>query len=123
MAASHPVVRNYARKRGFAPRAFGPRPSDKGNNRSPDLYLRKSRSLLLLSVGGPNKSLTNLKSIPGFELVLTKLRLNRPGGLKQALEALGSEFKINLTKTGRGQNTIQLRHPRTRVRKKAAFPN
>ena len=58
---------------------------------------------------------TFLRQQEGFEQTLSDLRLNRPGGLRQALERMGPEFQIS--STGRGQPTVKVR-PATRLRGK-----
>ena len=56
---------------------------------------------------------TFLRGIPGFELALTRLRLNRKGGLKQGISQLDGFLVIG----GAGQNTVQLRPTRRLTRK------
>ena len=52
---------------------------------------------------------TFLKSRPGFETKLAELRLNRPGGLRVALEGIGKDFEVS---AGRGQLTVRLKRTR-----------
>ena len=55
-----------------------------------------------------------LRNIPEFEKTLEKLRLNRPGGLRTAVQRMGREFQIS---GATGQPTIKVR-PAQRLRGK-----
>ena len=59
---------------------------------------------------------TFLKGRPGFETKLAELRLNRPGGLRVALEAMGKDFEIS---AGRGQPTVRVRRTRLAGKQRA----
>ena len=55
-----------------------------------------------------------LRDQPGFEQKLTELRLNRPGGLRTAVQRMGPEFQVS---GATGQPTVKVR-PAQRLRGK-----
>ena len=60
---------------------------------------------------------TFLRGQPGFETKLAELRLNRPGGMRVALEAIGG---VSISGFGRaGQPTVGLRRVRLAGKQKA----
>ncbi len=70
-------------------------------------------------LGDGTKTLTqagrHLKAQPGFEDALARARLNRPGGVKQAIQMLG-DFTVQ---GARGQNTVALKRYRLRAKTRA----
>ena len=80
--------------------------------------LAKFKRPLRTFLGSESKGLaavgTFLREQEGFEQTLAELRLDRPGGLRQALERMGPEFQVS---AGRGQPTVKVR-PTQRLRGK-----
>ena len=94
--------------------AAGSQARDKKQSEELSAFKRPLRQFLgndakgMAAVGG------FLRDQPGFEQKLTELRLNRPGGVRLALQAMGREFEIIGKK---GQPTVRVR-PTQRLRGK-----
>ena len=79
--------------------------------------LSKFKGPLREYLGNESKGLaavgTFLRGRPGFEKALADLRMNRPGGMRAAVEAIDRQIQI----TGVGQPTVRVR-PQARLRGK-----